>query len=123
MNKDPKVISRARVYAETVGDMFNGFVEPLAWKTLVRASSIVQSTVLTFKPVIHHSDTRLRCGDGLLPLPSIRKSTPANPSQHVTYSIIRNATASDAIQGCHAHGHAKDTISLSPGMGAHTGLS
>lgn len=38
MNKDPKVVSRVRVWAETLGEMFNGFVEPIAWKTAVRVS-------------------------------------------------------------------------------------
>lgn len=35
-NKDPKVISRAMVWAEVLGDAVNAFVESLAWRTLVR---------------------------------------------------------------------------------------
>lgn len=38
MNVDPKAVGRARVWAETLGEALNGFVEALTWKTLVRAA-------------------------------------------------------------------------------------
>ncbi|KAG8889048.1 hypothetical protein FRB98_005945 [Tulasnella sp. 332] len=46
MNKDPKVIGRVRVWAETLGEMFNSFVEPIAWKTL--AFTVITLFSITF---------------------------------------------------------------------------
>ena len=37
MQRDPNVIGRARVVAETVGEIVDSFVEPISWKTLVSA--------------------------------------------------------------------------------------
>jgi hypothetical protein len=37
MSRDPTVVGRARLSAETLGEIVNGFVEPISWKTLVRA--------------------------------------------------------------------------------------
>ena len=36
MNRDPTTIGRARVSAELIAEVINGFVEPISWKTLVR---------------------------------------------------------------------------------------
>ncbi|KAG9006676.1 hypothetical protein FRB94_000511 [Tulasnella sp. JGI-2019a] len=46
MNKDPKVVGRVRVWAETLGEMFNSFVEPIAWKTL--AFTVITLFSMTF---------------------------------------------------------------------------
>lgn len=35
MNRDPSLVGRARVGAELVAEVINGFVEPISWKTLV----------------------------------------------------------------------------------------
>lgn len=35
MNRDPSVIGRAKVSAELLAEVVNGFVEPISWKTLV----------------------------------------------------------------------------------------
>lgn len=35
MARDPTVVGRAKVAAEMVGEVVNGFVEPISWKTLV----------------------------------------------------------------------------------------
>ena len=37
MNRDPTTIGRAKVSAELIAEVINGFVEPISWKTLVRA--------------------------------------------------------------------------------------
>lgn len=37
MNRDPSKVGRARVGAELIAEVVNGFVEPISWKTLVRA--------------------------------------------------------------------------------------
>lgn len=37
MNKDPKNVSQLRVYAETIGEMFNGFVDELSFRSVVRS--------------------------------------------------------------------------------------
>ncbi|EGN94099.1 hypothetical protein SERLA73DRAFT_188681 [Serpula lacrymans var. lacrymans S7.3] len=34
MNRDPTVVGRARVGAELIAEVVNGFVEPISWKTL-----------------------------------------------------------------------------------------
>lgn len=35
MNRDPATLGRARVGAELIAEVVNGFVEPISWKTLV----------------------------------------------------------------------------------------
>ena len=35
MNRDPTKVGRARVGAELIAEVVNGFVEPISWKTLV----------------------------------------------------------------------------------------
>lgn len=35
MNRDPTVVGRAKVGAELIAEVINGFVEPISWKTLV----------------------------------------------------------------------------------------
>ena len=35
MNRDPTTIGRAKVSAELIAEVINGFVEPISWKTLV----------------------------------------------------------------------------------------
>jgi hypothetical protein len=35
MNRDPTVVGRAKVGAELIAQVINGFVEPISWKTLV----------------------------------------------------------------------------------------
>ncbi|TFK19900.1 nuclear membrane protein [Coprinopsis marcescibilis] len=35
MNRDPTKIGRARVSAELIAEVINGFVEPISWKTLI----------------------------------------------------------------------------------------
>lgn len=35
MNRDPAIVGRARVGAELIAEVVNGFVEPISWKTLV----------------------------------------------------------------------------------------
>lgn len=34
MNRDPTVVGRAKVGAELIAEVINGFVEPISWKTL-----------------------------------------------------------------------------------------
>jgi hypothetical protein len=36
MNRDPTIVGRAKVGAELIAEVVNGFVEPISWKTLVR---------------------------------------------------------------------------------------
>ena len=36
MNRDPALVGRAKVGAELIAEVVNGFVEPISWKTLVR---------------------------------------------------------------------------------------
>lgn len=35
MNRDPTIVGRAKVGAEMIAEVVNGFVEPISWKTLV----------------------------------------------------------------------------------------
>jgi len=37
MQRDPSLVGRGRVVAETIGEIVNSFVEPISWKTLVSA--------------------------------------------------------------------------------------
>jgi len=34
MNRDPTIVGRAKVGAEMIAEVVNGFVEPISWKTL-----------------------------------------------------------------------------------------
>lgn len=36
MNRDPSKVGKAKVSAELIAEVINGFVEPISWKTLVR---------------------------------------------------------------------------------------
>lgn len=47
MSRDPTVVGRARLSAETLGEIVNGFVEPISWKTLVRTTYYLASPPLT----------------------------------------------------------------------------
>ena len=38
MNRDPTKVGRARVGAELIAEVVNGFVDPISWKTLVRTA-------------------------------------------------------------------------------------
>jgi hypothetical protein len=48
MQRDPAGVGRARVVAETIGEVINSFVEPISWKTLVSSclSNIILSRIL-----------------------------------------------------------------------------
>jgi len=35
MSRDPSTVGRAKVGAELIAEVVNGFVEPISWKTLV----------------------------------------------------------------------------------------
>lgn len=37
MNRDPTVVGRAQVGAETFAGVVNSFVDPISWKTMVRS--------------------------------------------------------------------------------------
>lgn len=52
MNRDPTKVGRAKVGAELIAEVVNGFVEPISWKTLVR---------LRFKYVIWELTIVLSC--------------------------------------------------------------
>lgn len=39
MSRDPTIVGRAKVGAEMIAEVVNGFVEPISWKTLVSAST------------------------------------------------------------------------------------
>ena len=41
MNRDPSVIGRAKVSAELLAEVVNGFVEPISWKTLVSFPQVI----------------------------------------------------------------------------------
>lgn len=41
MNRDPAVVGRAKVSAETFAEIINSFVEPISYKTMIFFSIIV----------------------------------------------------------------------------------
>ena len=41
MSRDPKVVGRAKVSAEMLAEVVNGFVEPISWKTLVSNYGVI----------------------------------------------------------------------------------
>ena len=40
MHRDPSVVGRARIFAETAAQVVNGFVEEISWKTLVGTACV-----------------------------------------------------------------------------------
>lgn len=52
MNRDPTMVGRSRVSAELIGEVVNGFFEPISWKTMVW----MLSTPLLFST--HNADAR-----------------------------------------------------------------
>lgn len=43
MNRDPTIVGRAKVGAELIAEVVNGFVEPISWKTLVSHNNYFQT--------------------------------------------------------------------------------
>lgn len=41
MNRDPTTVGRARIGAELIAEVVNGFVEPISWKTLASQDLVV----------------------------------------------------------------------------------
>lgn len=52
MNRDPTAIGRAKVGAELIAEVINGFVEPITWKTLVRKRLVLMSFQLALRIVL-----------------------------------------------------------------------
>ena len=50
MQRDPNLVGRSRVVAETIGEIVNSFVEPISWRTLV--SALID---LAYHLAYHHS--------------------------------------------------------------------
>lgn len=40
MDRDPSKVGRAKVGAELIAEVVNGFVEPISWKTLVSNTNL-----------------------------------------------------------------------------------
>lgn len=47
MNRDPTVVGRINIIAETFAGVINSFVEPISWKTMVGPEMSGVSTWLT----------------------------------------------------------------------------
>jgi hypothetical protein len=47
MNRDPTVVGRARVSAETFAEIINSFIEPISYKTMVFSFSISKNYINT----------------------------------------------------------------------------
>lgn len=45
MNRDPTIVGRAKVGAETIAEVLDGFVQPISWKALVRSSSVAEQYI------------------------------------------------------------------------------
>ena len=48
MNRDPTKVGRAKVGAELIAEVVNGFVEPISWKTLVRHRAFVHLRIMSW---------------------------------------------------------------------------
>lgn len=56
MNRDPTKVGRAKVGAELIAEVVNGFVEPISWKTLVGSSAILVTLTQNRSPQTHFTD-------------------------------------------------------------------
>jgi len=50
MNRDPAAVGRAKVSAELIAEVVNGFIEPISWKTLVSMEGSSTSLEITTFP-------------------------------------------------------------------------
>lgn len=63
MNRDPTIVGRAKVGAEMIAEVVNGFVEPISWKTLVSGDPI-RGTAFPRCPFSFADHPALRCLQG-----------------------------------------------------------
>ncbi|KAI1929107.1 hypothetical protein LOZ65_001861 [Ophidiomyces ophidiicola] len=88
MNRDPAKVGRAKVSAQTLAEIFNGFIEPISFKTMIFFLASVTSCVavsnLTF------SFFRNKSNNPPEPVPHYRPFTP--PGQHSRSSRVVFAT-------------------------------
>lgn len=54
MNKDPSVVGRARVSAETFAEILNAFIEPISWKTMAFILVVIFGTVFLINFAFGH---------------------------------------------------------------------
>lgn len=53
MDRDPTIVGRARVGAELIAEVVNGFVEPISWKTLVSTCIVLADVRSTDNVFVH----------------------------------------------------------------------
>ncbi|KAF8641207.1 hypothetical protein AX17_000841 [Amanita inopinata Kibby_2008] len=75
MNRDPAVVGRAKVGAELIAEVVNGFVEPISWKTLIFVLSSLSFLTVFINTLLSLYRARHQ------PAPS------TSQSQHQAYSI------------------------------------
>lgn len=70
MSRDPKVVGRAKVGAEMLAEVVNGFVEPISWKTLIFTLSslsfmtvFVNGLVMLYRARLHPSANPIPSSD------------------------------------------------------------
>lgn len=51
--KDPAIVGRARVAAETVAEIVNGFVDVVSWKSMVSILASMDNIDLVADPIFH----------------------------------------------------------------------
>ncbi|CUM64269.1 uncharacterized protein PRCAT00001866001 [Priceomyces carsonii] len=83
MNRDPQLIGKSMVTAETFADIINGFLKPITWKSLALFVSFVFGTILTTK--LAYSSYRTD--------PSLYMSTDSDKIRHLEQIIIRQEQA------------------------------
>ncbi|KAG8743941.1 hypothetical protein FRC10_011127 [Ceratobasidium sp. 414] len=60
LQRDASIVGRARVAAETLAEVVNGFVEPITWKTLASILGFSVSTLLLIVMVLNASASLMR---------------------------------------------------------------
>ncbi|KAF8971592.1 Di-sulfide bridge nucleocytoplasmic transport domain-containing protein [Flammula alnicola] len=89
MNRDPAIVGRAKVGAELIAEVVNGFVEPISWKTLIFTLTslafltVFINTLLSLYRAKHHPVTQTAHH----PAPSfpIAPSATPFPPHHLSY--------------------------------------
>ncbi|THH09424.1 hypothetical protein EW145_g2034 [Phellinidium pouzarii] len=96
MSRDPKIVGRAKVGAEMLAEVVNGFVEPISWKTLLfTLSSLAFMTVfvnalLSLYRSRHHPDRREQSSHPHVPPAPL----PPFPPFHTAYGYLPSGDGS-----------------------------
>ncbi|KAF9493928.1 hypothetical protein BDN71DRAFT_1418857 [Pleurotus eryngii] len=82
MNRDPSIVGRAKVGAELIAEVVNGFVEPISWKTLTFTLTSLSFLTVFINTLFSIYRSRHQPGTAAPPLHPSYSMPPPTPYQH-----------------------------------------